>query len=120
MSKKVSHVGDMLLAALIAYGPMTAKDLVEQLKLTRRSVDSAIHYAKVRNKRMHISNWRRPEHQGALAPLYSFGPGVDAERPKPLTGKQINKKYRAKNRALINARVRVRRASKAPTWAAVL
>ncbi len=49
--------------------------------------------------RVHISAWRR-NRKGGQSPLYSAGPGVNAEKPPLLTRQEIMSRYRERQRVL--------------------
>lgn len=92
---------ERILKALRELGPMTMRELVEQLDVPLRSVRCAI--GKMRSPsrraryRLRIVAWRRDEELGRLYPraVWGLGDGPDAVKPRPLNNTEYCRRYRA-------------------------
>jgi hypothetical protein len=91
-----------ILTLLQELGPMTARELAEQLKIKHvnqiaAALQGCDHY--------HISGYRRNEDGGRLYPraLYAYGPGKDAEKPPKLSTQEYNRRAREKMRKKVSS-----------------
>lgn len=104
---------------LLAHYPegMTKGEIAVELGKHERAIESAIWHdrSKFGTANIRIKKYRPMRGKGGRAsPVYVLGPGPDAERPD-LSGiehhRARNERYRKKNRALLNIRLRIRRGS---------
>ncbi len=91
-----------ILTLLQELGPMTARELAEQLKIKHvnqiaAALQGCDHY--------HISGYRRDEDGGRLYPraLYAYGPGKEAKKPPKLSRQEYNKRSKAKMRKTVSS-----------------
>lgn len=91
-----------ILTLLQELGPMTARELAEQLKIKHvnqiaAALQGCDHY--------HISGYRRDEDGGRLYPraLYAYGPGKEAKKPPKLSRQEYNKRSKAKMRTTVSS-----------------
>jgi len=85
-----------ILTLLQELGPMTARELAEQLKIKHvNQIAAAIQGS----DNFHISGYRRDEDGGRLYPraLYAYGPGKDANKPPKLSKQEYNRRALLKN-----------------------
>lgn len=85
-----------ILNLLQELGPMTARELAEQLKIKHVNQIAA---ALQGRDNFHISGYRRDEDGGRLYPraLYAYGPGKDAKKPPKLSKQEYNRRALLKN-----------------------
>ena len=94
---------------------MTAAEITDYLGWERRRVNMCITTAREDHgtKFFRITSYRRQQgHGGREAPVYGVGPQKDAPRPvmnSPEDERARKKRYRDRNRAVINLRNRARR-----------
>lgn len=92
-----------LLELLQDAGPQPSVELARYFPGSDRSeVSSALHqmHRSVAEQQVHIAGWTR-DADGAkrhLRALYAAGPGKDAPKPRPLTGRQRERAYRARRK----------------------
>jgi len=91
-----------ILNLLQELGPMTARELAEQLKIKHvNQIAAALQGC----DNFHISGYRRDEDGGRLYPraLYAYGPGKDAKKPPKLSRQDYNKRSKAKMRKTVSS-----------------
>lgn len=90
-----ASIRSRILALIKDNGPMTAREIAQELKLDNPNRVSAALYG---SKNYHIYSYRRDEDGGRLYPraLYAYGPGRNAPKPKPLTKVDYNKRSKSK------------------------
>jgi hypothetical protein len=91
-----------ILTLLQELGPMTARELAEQLKIKHvNQIAAALQGC----DHFHISGYRRDEDGGRLYPraLYAYGPGKDAKKPPKLSRQEYNKRSKAKMRKTVSS-----------------
>lgn len=91
-----------ILNLLQELGPMTARELAEQLKIKHvNQIAAALQGC----DNFHISGYRRDEDGGRLYPraLYAYGPGKDAKKPPKLSRQEYNKRSKAKMRKTVSS-----------------
>ncbi len=91
-----------ILNLLQELGPMTARELAEQLKIKHVNQIAA---ALQGSDHFHISGYRRDEDGGRLYPraLYAYGPGKEAKKPPKLSRQEYNKRSKAKIRKTVSS-----------------
>lgn len=91
-----------ILNLLQELGPMTARELAEQLKIKHVNQIAA---ALQGSDNFHISGYRRDEDGGRLYPraLYAYGPGRDAKRPPKLGKQEYNRRAKEKMRKTVSS-----------------
>lgn len=85
-----------ILNLLQELGPMTARELAEQLKIKHvNQIAAALQGC----DNFHISGYRRDEDGGRLYPraLYAYGLGKDANKPPKLSKQEYNRRALLKN-----------------------
>lgn len=91
-----------ILTLLQELGPMTARELAEQLR-----IKNVNRIAMILNEcdEYHISGYRRDEDGGRLYPraLYAYGPGKDADKPPKLSTQEYNRRAREKMRKTVSS-----------------
>lgn len=109
-----SPMRDAITALLLRDGPMKAAEIAEALDVPRKKVDATLIYtrSKYGSQFFRIESYARQVGvKGREAPVYEIGPEPDAPRPKMNSKrdrKQIQQRYRDKNRVIIRARNRKR------------
>lgn len=78
--------------AVLADGPATSATIAERVHIHRAH---AVNYVLLLRKQkvLHIGKWHRPE-TGPVVAMYAIGSGPDKPKPKALTQKQIQRRYR--------------------------
>lgn len=91
-----------ILNLLQELGPMTARELAEQLKIKHVNQIAA---ALQKSDNFHISSYRRDEDGGRLYPraLYAYGPGKDAKKPPKLGKQEYNRRAKEKMRKTVSS-----------------
>jgi len=91
-----------ILNLLQELGPMTARELAEQLKIKHVNQIAA---ALQGSDHFHISGYRRDEDGGRLYPraLYAYGPGKDAKKPPKLGKQEYNRRAKEKMRKTVSS-----------------
>jgi hypothetical protein len=103
--------------ALLEHHPdgLTKDEICRELGKAEGAIESSIRHERYTYGpvRLHIARWQRSTGKGGRpSAVYVAGPGVDAERPSFSSRKDKRArqaKYRARHKAVINARLRVRR-----------
>lgn len=101
-----SPTRDIIIAAIKEAGPMSSAQLVEYTGLSRRSIDSAVHFARFGAQRKllyiktHIRNYGL---RGKPAPVYNVGARKDAEPPASDRAAD-RRRYAEKMRAVVRLR----------------
>lgn len=94
-------VAQRILLYLSEHGPMTTRELADDLGIKLTHVSSRL--ALMRGKKVHISGWRRDEDGGRLyvRALWALGPApaVEPRKPKPLGESAYNRRYRDRQKA---------------------
>lgn len=85
---------------------MTTKELAIALGVTPATTHFHIRNARSKGA-VHIGRWQVAH--AARAPVWAAGPGKDAKRPSPMTGKELSARYRKRNRALVTLKKRAKR-----------
>jgi len=80
--------------ALLRAEPMTVKQIAEKLHISKKT--SHVYNQHLRPL-LHIAKWSR-ELTGPPAPMFAWGPGKDAKRPRAMTGVEKTKAYRKRLR----------------------
>lgn len=96
------RIRSKILNLLQELGPMTARELAEQLKIKHvNQIAAALQGC----DHFHISGYRRDEDGGRLYPraLYAFGPGKDAKKPPKLSRQEYNRRSKAKMRKTVSS-----------------
>ena len=91
-----------ILNLLQELGPMTARELAEQLKIKHvNQIAAALQGC----DHFHISGYRRDEDGGRLYPraLYAYGPGKDAKKPPKLGKQEYNRRAKEKMRKTVSS-----------------
>jgi hypothetical protein len=79
--------------------PMTRVELAEATGYRRRTVETYVERMYAAGE-IRVVKWLRRElGRGPLVPVFAFGPGPDAIKPKPKTPAQLAKRMRAKVKA---------------------
>lgn len=101
-------VTDALLATLQEFGPMTSLEVWEHNKdIPRADLRKALarlaEPTKQAPQRVHISGWTRDAegYRTYLRPIYSAGPGENAERPPAITRTEIARNWQRKRKTKI-------------------
>jgi predicted ArsR family transcriptional regulator len=92
-----------ILDLLYGCGPMSRAELAELLKISNNNAMSAISRLKIEGC-LHITKYEHPQKNGNFIPMYKYGKGKDANKPKPKSRKEVTKKYREIHAAAISAR----------------
>ena len=78
------------LKTMIAVTPLRSVEITERSGQTRTAVNRCL--GRLRKKGMiHIAAWYKDRH--IVAAMYKWGPGIDAERPKPTPVVTLQRKY---------------------------
>lgn len=77
----------------------TRKEIIAKTELSPISCTKIVRLLKEHGL-IHISGYWRKGHDGIYAAQYSFGPGVDAERPKAHTNAEKRRRYKISRSAL--------------------
>ena len=85
----------LALKVIEEYGPLSARELADQLGISCPYGRAIVSYWKKR-KAIYISAYRRDTDGGALYPrgLYAVGNHVDARKPKPLSRLEYSRRHR--------------------------
>lgn len=75
--------------------PMTKHDLAERCFMVHRNAGEYINILKGAEQ-IHIHDYVRIGRCGAWSPRWIFGPGEDAKKPKPVSNKVRQKRWRSK------------------------
>lgn len=114
-----SPIRDAAIRALHDLGPLSIADLADALELPINTVRGCVTCARLDHgtRYFRIVDWRRQRDRGGdLIRVYDLGPGKDKRRPKLSTYelRAVQRRYAAKNRIVINDRMRRRRQSSIP------
>lgn len=95
----MSAAKDIILQALLAYGPQTARKLAVLTKSTRNAVTKALRVLQDAEQ-IHIVDYESSagHTSGRMAPIYARGKGKNAAPPKPLTAAQRSRMYRERRK----------------------
>lgn len=100
---KAAPTRDIIIAAIKEAGPMSSAQLVEYTGLSRRSIDSAVHFARYgsQGKLLYIRSYiRNYGTRGKTAPVYNVGSNKD--KPAPASDRKADRqRYAEKMRAVI-------------------
>lgn len=112
---KPSPSRDAITALLQAHGPMTIQEIADALDWPHTRAHAAVQNARRLHpgRVFHVAGFRAPDGKGKYASAYGAGPGADVARPRNQSKsrrRSAQKRYRAKHKALINARQRLKRA----------
>lgn len=77
----------------ISENASTQKEVMARTELSSTSCRSIILLLRAEGL-IHISGYWRKGHDGQWAAQYSFGPGVDAERPKAISNSERHRRYK--------------------------
>lgn len=106
-----SPTRDIIIAAIKEAGPMSSAQLVEYTGLSRRSIDSAVHFARYAKpkKLLYIRSYiRNYQTRGKPAPVYNVGSNKD--NPPPASDRAADRRrYNEKMRALTRLKDQKRR-----------
>lgn len=120
-----------MIQAAITDKPMTAKEISVAIHLHYRCAEKYMnHLMEKANKRVYVTEWRQGGPH-ARAAVYKWGKGRDAKKPRPVTGLEAQRRYRARLRkddesrefhlTKLRAQDRARAAAKRPTtWLSAL
>lgn len=95
---------DAMLPSILSESPKSSHDIANEAGRSYRYIVEAM--SKLRKEgRCHIAKWKRGT-SGPPSPVYAWGPGEDAARPRAITERAKQKKWResAKGRATLAAR----------------
>lgn len=109
-----------IVAALQEHGPMTMPDIADLLQLPRQKVSTTIRNARAGHPGIffRVVGYRNPDELDlsmgckSRRQIYAAEQGADMPRPKvnkTLRRKRTQKRYRDKNKAIINAQIRKHR-----------
>lgn len=74
----------------------------ELAELTGLQVQTVRYYLNTLHSKgiIHICDWKEDARGSRILKVFSLGTGKDVPRPKPMTGKEICARYRAKNKQI--------------------
>lgn len=90
-----------IIKALTDHGPMTARDLAEEIKINLRLVQGVLGWIRTEHPNtIYIQNWRHEKTASRLNmnAVYALGSRPDAKRPKSMSASQKCKRWRQKQK----------------------
>ena len=90
-----------IIKALTDHGPMTARDLAEEININLRLVQGALGWVRAEHPgTIYIQNWRHEKTASRLNmnAVYALGSKPDVKRPKSMSSSQKCKRWRQKQK----------------------
>lgn len=112
-------IRDEIAEALDAVGPMTAVELEYYLKQRRNSINKALRRM-LEGRHAYICEWRMPTGRGSRAPVYAAGNKLSVPEPPAQTSKEVNLRYRQRNKAELSIKRYGTRSRFANIWNGLL
>jgi hypothetical protein len=89
---------DRIVAVLERCGKLTYREIAKFSGLSLNTVkNSGFLDALIAQKRIHIGGWKHST-KGPMSPIYRFGPGTPAAKPRPLSGAEKSRRHRERTK----------------------